>query len=172
MISLLISSLVYYLRFRVCCFNMGDFYARLSKVRLNFKVIIMGIRKKTFLCGHKGKGQFCHKCKAVEKIKENRRKEQEIWNIKVNLCPVKVVHLPSKVTKKALELIENLSQGEGYHAFNGKRLADMGQREIISIPVGWSYRLICHEFEGHLKFIEVLTHENYNNRISSGGWKI
>ncbi len=46
----------------------------------------------------------------------------------------------------------------------------MGQREVISIPIGKRYRLICLEQNGEMRYLEVLSHEQYNNRLKSGGW--
>lgn len=66
----------------------------------------------------------------------------------------------------------DLCEGRPYLDFKGKRMITMGQREIISIPVGRRYRLICCEKSGTLKFVEVISHEEYNSRLASGGWSV
>lgn len=66
--------------------------------------------------------------------------------------------------------MRDLNAGKAYQDFKGKRLVTMGQREVISVPIGRRYRLICRDSNGCLEFIEVITHEEYNNRLSSGGW--
>lgn len=114
---------------------------------------------------------FCHRCKQEEEINERRLKRKSAWNEKVKSSPIDISHLPKKVAEKTLSVIEIISEGKSYHALKGKRLASMRQREVISIPVGWSYRLICIERNGTFDFVEVLSHEDYNNKLSSGGWK-
>lgn len=74
------------------------------------------------------------------------------------------------VAEKALQIMEDLGNGGSYLDFKGKRLVAMGQREVISVPIGQRYRLICIEQNGELRYLEVLSHEEYNNRLKSGGW--
>ena len=131
----------------------------------------MASRKKVFPCGHRGKGKFCHRCKQEEEINENKLKSRSAWDEKVNSSPIDISRLPKKVAEKTLSIIETISEGKSYHTLRGKRLVTMGQREVVSIPVGWSYRLICFEKNGAFDFVEVLSHEDYNNKLSSGGWK-
>ncbi len=131
----------------------------------------MTSRKKTFPCGHRGKGAFCHRCKQEEEIHQKKLKRKSAWNEKIKSSPIDLSHLPKKVAEKTLSIIEMISTGVNYHSLKGKRLVSMRQREVISIPVGWSYRLICFEKDGALNVVEVLSHEDYNNKLSSGGWK-
>ena len=128
-------------------------------------------RKKTFPCGHKGKGQYCHRCEQNEVAKKVRQKKEDMWNERLRLSPVEITHLPRKVAEKVMNVIDGLLDGRSYHEFNGKRLVTMGQREVIRIPIGWNYRLICRANSGGMEFVEVITHEEYHNRLSSGGWR-
>jgi hypothetical protein len=122
---------------------------------------------KTFPCGHQGKGQYCHRCKQKEDQKQAAAQERAAWNEKLSAAPIRLDHLPRDVVERVLEVLQGLQQGKWA---GGKRLTKMGQRVIISIPIGWKYRLICKEKEGRLECLEVITHETYNQRLASGGW--
>lgn len=133
---------------------------------------------KTFACGHTGKGQFCHRCVQAEKEKAAKIQQQaeailkkQSWQSQLNASPVPLNHLPKEIASKALQIIEGLNSGKSYLAFKGKRLAEMGLRQIVSIPLGLSHRLVCREENDVLTYLEATTHEKYNNRLATGGWK-
>jgi hypothetical protein len=132
--------------------------------------VTMAGRKKTFTCGHSGKGQYCHECARqaaeAQKVAESRRAHME----RIASAPIPLHALPAEVAEKARRVIEDLSSGKPYMDFKGKRLTTMGQREVISVPIGRRYRLICRQQSGGLEFVEVISHEVYNNRLASGGW--
>ena len=126
--------------------------------------------KKTFACGHIGKGKYCHRCAQEESRKRQVAQAKSDWDDRLATSPVPLAHLPKHVAEKALEVMENLQKGKTYQELNGKRLVTMRQRHVISVPIGRRYRLICDDESGPLKYIEVISHEEYNNRLSSGGW--
>ncbi len=131
----------------------------------------MAARRKKFPCGHRGRGQYCHRCHEEERKRAEKRAEQAAWENLLEGAPIPLSHLPKNVAKKTYRVIRMIESGSPYMDFVGKRLTTMGQREIISIPIGWSHRLICREEAGgRLAFVEVITHETYNTRLSSGGW--
>lgn len=78
--------------------------------------------------------------------------------------------LPKAVARKARRILRAMDDGTPYTALHGKRLAAMGQRHIISIPLGRRWRLICNATATGIHPIEAISHETYNNRLSSGGW--
>jgi hypothetical protein len=94
------------------------------------------------------------------------------WADRLKSSPVELDHLPKEVAQKALTVIGELNNGRPYQDLKGKRMITMGQREIISIPVGRRYRLICCDKKSSLECIEVISHEDYNNRLTSGGWSV
>ncbi|WP_221066712.1 DUF7682 family zinc-binding protein [Methylomagnum ishizawai] len=130
----------------------------------------MPVRKKTFSCGHSGKGRFCHRCASEEQRKHAmlQAKTQRIQRL--SQAPIPLDDLPPEIAEKTLEMIAALQQGASYMDFMGKRMKNMGQRHVISIPIGRRYRLICKEDNGQLEFIEAISHEEYNNRLSGNGW--
>jgi len=78
---------------------------------------------------------------------------------KINLT----LSLPSSYKNKALKIIQQLSKGESYFLFKGKRLNR--KRSVISIPIGRRFRLVCKDIHGKIIPISVMTHETYNNFI-------
>jgi hypothetical protein len=92
------------------------------------------------------------------------------WKDRMSQSPVPLEHLPREIAEKALRLTDDLMSGKTYLDFKGKRMLTLNQREVISIPVGRRFRLICRENGNRLDFLEIITHEQYNNRLTSGGW--
>lgn len=130
-----------------------------------------GGRKKTFACGHRGKGQYCHRCHAKAKANDAAARARAGWQQTLDTAPIPLGHLPRKQAEKTLAILESIGNGVSHTRFNGKRLSNMNQREIISIPIGRQYRLICRDDNEGLCPIEALSHEDYNQRLASGGWK-
>ncbi|PIR83885.1 hypothetical protein COU18_01880 [Candidatus Kaiserbacteria bacterium CG10_big_fil_rev_8_21_14_0_10_51_14] len=130
----------------------------------------MAGRKKTFRCGHRGKGQVCHRCQQEARQRQANAQTMAKWNEKVFSAPVRVDHLPKEIAEKTLQIIAELKDGKPYLDFKGKRMVVMGQRDVISIPIGKRYRLICRDLDGVFEYVEVITHETYNNRLTAGGW--
>lgn len=133
---------------------------------------------KTFVCGHTGKGQFCHRC--AQLATENRAKAQRVaaealkkqdWHKQLHAAPVPLGHLPKEIALKTLQVFAELANGKTYLDVKGKRLGAMGLRQIISIPLGLNYRLVCREEAGKLSYLEALTHEEYSSRLAAGTWK-
>jgi len=131
---------------------------------------VMAGRKKVFPCGHRGKGRYCHRCKQDEERLSKRKEAKYAWKKQVLSLPLDLEQLPRDVVKKVMKVVEDLEKSGSYTDFKGKRLVHIGQREVISIPIGRSYRLICKDTGGSLEYLEVITHETYNNRLASGGW--
>ncbi len=130
----------------------------------------MPVTRKQFACGHTGKGRWCHRCADRERKRESLVAAKQAWQAKLTAAPVPLDHCPQAIAEKALEIMAALEGGESYMAFKGKRLKAMGRRDLVSIPLGWSYRLIMRCRFPRPEFLEVLSHETYNTRLASGGW--
>ena len=131
----------------------------------------MAGRRKQFTCGHIGKGQYCHRCEAEELQHQKELLAKRNWEAKLSSSPVPLEGFPRAVAEKTLSIVDALERGQSHFDFRGKRFVSMGQRSIISIPVGRRYRLICEDQGDRLHYKELITHETYNNRLSSGGWE-
>ncbi len=120
----------------------------------------MSRRKKTFLCGHKGYGQACHRCAQLDKAREEKRQQKQEWESTFAQDPIDLKELPAHVVVKARMIIAGLESHKHYREFGGKRLRH--NRRIISIPVTRNYRMICHDHGNFLIPQAVLSHEDYN----------
>ena len=121
--------------------------------------------KKTFACGHTGKGQFCHACAALTKeteLKHQARHQKPIAKqCALDSDPVDLSiasHLRS-IQNEARKIIIQVNSGTHPLALKGKRLQATAGR-VLSVPVGRSYRLL---FDADtLRPLEFMTHERYN----------
>jgi len=136
-------------------------------------------RKKTFPCGHSGKGRFCHRCAAdtAEQPAVNgkggsspdpdaedetdAKADKEAWKETFEDDPIPLKHLPNKgLVRRAREILAEMDAGAPWHQFNGKRLQH--DRNVVSIPLGRRYRILFRTDDGGPKPVEVLSHEAYN----------
>jgi hypothetical protein len=125
--------------------------------------------KKTFACGHRGKGAYCHRCvqeaKLAEELKteqEERRKKKRGWNHAFGRDPIDLRGRPEIVVKGARRLLNELRQGGNWISMGGKKL--QGDRSLVRFPLPMQYRLLCELTEDGLVPVSVLSHEEYNQR--------
>jgi len=71
--------------------------------------------------------------------------------------------LPKHAIQKAQDVIQKIESGTPFQALGGKRM--VFRREAISIPVGFSYRLIAEEHNGTLRIKSLMSHEAYNKHL-------
>lgn len=145
-------------------------------------------RKKTFPCGHSGKGRFCHRCQAAIHEQEaaanaaatngssvngngkhhepragdeEAKADKEAWRETFEADPISLKHLPSRnLVIRARQILSEIDKGAPWHQFNGKRLQH--DRNVVSIPLGRRYRILFRTDDGAPKPVEVLSHEAYN----------
>ena len=117
--------------------------------------------KKTFPCGHKGKGQYCHRCEQVSRRRQQRRAEQQRWAQQFANDPINLRRLPQRsLINKARAIIAAIAAGQSHTAFKGKRLNH--DRTVISVPVNRDYRLIYYDTGAGFELKDLMTHEEYN----------
>ncbi len=138
--------------------------------------------KRTFECGHRGLGKFCHRCANAARAAEHAaavvkaQREQkaadaarvaEMAAIRraqlanaASLAPIDLspaAHLPS-VLKRVLQVLGQLDRGAHPLAIGGKVLQSRGGD--FSIPVGMRYRLLVDATS--MKPLLFVSHEDYN----------
>jgi len=123
--------------------------------------------KKQFPCGHMGKGQYCHRCRqkedAVARMKAARADRMAVL-AQARLIPgVNTGGVPQKVAEKAKFIADQILTDLNYIRFKGKRME--GDRNLISVPVGYSYRLVFRDHDRNLTAKALLSHEEYNTEI-------
>lgn len=117
----------------------------------------MAGRKRTFPCGHKGKGQYCHRC-AQEQEAQSRK---QAWKDTFAQDPIDLTLLPTRSqVEKARTLLAAIRQGQPYTDFRGKRLHY--DRTLISVPLSRDYRILFRDTGDGLLPLSCLSHETYN----------
>lgn len=120
--------------------------------------------RKRFACGHRGFGQYCHRCARQRAKKQaqflSRQSKRQRWQASFLNDQIELQNLPKSVVKKSRTVLDALSQGKRYWQLSGKRLHDM--HNIIRIPVTRRYRLLCRDDGNIVTPLEVISHETYN----------
>jgi hypothetical protein len=120
----------------------------------------MSRRKKKFACGHTGFGKVCHKCVQKEVLRNERRREKNVWKESFDNDIIDLTFLPKNVVLKTRQIIRDIQNNICYTYFRGKRLRH--DRLIISIPITRDYRLICRDNGTFVIPEAVVSHEDYN----------
>ncbi len=121
--------------------------------------------KRTFECGHSGKGQYCHACAATAKAREdlrhtrNQKRDAKRLAAAADAVDLSIVDHLGAVQREARELLSKVNCGTHPYALRGKSLKSTSGL-ILSVPVGRSYRLL---FDGPtLAPLRLVSHEDYN----------
>ncbi|MGC8213094.1 DUF7682 family zinc-binding protein [Ralstonia pseudosolanacearum] len=132
--------------------------------------------KRTFECGHRGLGKYCHRCanaaravdlaaaaaKARQEQKDAAIQQARLANA-ASLAPIDLspaAHLPI-VLKRVLQVLGQLDSGMHPLALGGKVLHS--RAGDFSIPVGMRYRLLIDA--ASMKPLLFVSHEDYNALI-------
>lgn len=128
--------------------------------------------RRSFPCGHQGKGQYCHRCRDEERAAAareqaravelaGRRADKQAWEASFAGDPIDLRGLQHREqVVKARELLQRIAGGEPYASLGGKRWES--DRHIVSVPLGWGYRLVLRDEGGKLRPLACMTHEAYN----------
>jgi hypothetical protein len=125
----------------------------------------MARRKKTFDCGHKGFGSYCHACRADQERADRdarhdarRRAERAAWTASFDRDPIDLRGLPRHVVEAAREKIAALEDGAKWQEVGGKKVGP----STISVPLPSWYRLVCLYDDGSVVPVDAMSHESYN----------
>lgn len=139
--------------------------------------------RKRFDCGHRGLGQYCHRCAAVavqppllpksrsialpkkssfplQTATEQKQADRFAWQQQFDQDPVDLTHLPRAIVIKARRVLADLAAGISLQQLRGKRFSF--DRTLIRIPVTYRYRLLCRQDHTKIRPLRVLSHEPYN----------
>ncbi|MGB6016556.1 MAG: hypothetical protein WBG32_17610 [Nodosilinea sp.] len=123
--------------------------------------------KKTFLCGHRGQGKECIRCrqeaqtaarKAQEQVERQQRRDE--WVASFEMDVVDLRGLPEHVVLKSRRILADLYKGKHFQKLSGKRMHF--DKSVVRIPVGLRYRMLCREEKGRITPLMVISHEDYN----------
>lgn len=125
----------------------------------------MSKHKKIFPCNHYGFGQYCHRCRNHDLLKEKKRNQISESNVPEEILGVSLVGFPEVVTKRAQIVLNGLAAGNNHRVYHGKQINF--DRSLVSIPLPLQYRLICRHESETLRPIKILSHQDYNQQ-----WKV
>ncbi|MFP3637566.1 hypothetical protein [Paraburkholderia sp. SIMBA_054] len=118
--------------------------------------------RKIFDCGHKGQGQYCHRCANEQATRANadrQRREVRAATSRVTAIDLSPVAHLNSVSLRATGLLERLAAGEHPLAMKGKILSCTNGK-VFSIPVGTEYRLLVESKS--LRPLRIVSHQAYN----------
>ena len=116
--------------------------------------------RKQFACGHRGFGQYCHRCADRQHKIRLRKEQRQAWQATFESDAVALQKLPKSVVLKVRDILGALEGGVDYWQVAGKRLHSA--RRIIRIPITRRYRLLCRDDGKVLTPLKVVSHEDYN----------
>ena len=141
-------------------------------------------RLNQFNCGHRGFGQYCHRCIRVAEPSQvpvmtdvvvyrpkkaafkNTARQQ--WRQSFAHDPIDLTHLPKPIAIRVRHILASLNQGVAPRLMQGKRFnfallrRYRKGRTLLRIPVSCRYRLLCRWQSGQIIPLQVLSHESYN----------
>ncbi len=122
------------------------------------------MRKKTFPCGHKGKGKYCHRCEQENKrseIEKSSKEADDQWKKLFETDPINLRPLLRRnLIEKARKIISGIEKGIHYSKYKGKIMRY--NRNVISIPINHDFRLILHRTKNGIIVKDLMDHESYN----------
>lgn len=116
--------------------------------------------RRTFPCGHAGKGRYCHRCQQAEQAQLARAQQKIQKVLAASQDPIDLSCLPSCHRDSARDLLRRAAAGAGIGELGGKRL--QGQRDRVSVPLGHRWRLLLRDDGCRLHPVAALSHESYN----------
>lgn len=132
----------------------------------------MALRKKSFECGHGGKGRFCHRCAQEERAAaarlaaaadEQRRMEERTagWDMRFDEQRGECHKFPEAVVERAFKIADSLRGGTHYSRLRGHKLTPDPSRVRFDLPM--SYRMVADlAGDGMAGTLKVMSHAEYN----------
>lgn len=121
--------------------------------------------RKPFSCGHRGRGQYCHRCRqeldAIRFRTVRRGARQEL----AERLGVAAGEFPERILRRAAVITQQI-QADGLpamRALGAKKI--LSADGILSVPIGRRYRLLFAVNDDVPRYLELLTHEQYDQRL-------
>ena len=123
------------------------------------------IMRKRFPCGHRGRGQYCHRC-AQERGGAHRRAAAREGRLALaELLGVPATDFPDKILRRAAAIHQEVA-AQGLLALRrrgAKKILSLDN--VLSVPVGHHHRLLFVVDHDIPRYLELLTHEQYDRRL-------
>ena len=121
--------------------------------------------RKRYPCGHRGRGQYCHRCAQERDDMSARTAAREGKLALAELLCVPATDFPDKILRRAAAIHQEVA-AQGLLALRrrgAKKILSLDN--VLSVPVGHHHRLLFvvdHDFP---RYLELLTHEQYDRRL-------
>lgn len=122
-------------------------------------------RKRSFPCGHHGRGQYCHRCAQEQATSAARQTAKESEAAQRAALGVNTRGIPFDVVQRAAQVLGALRAGLAPHTLDGVYLDHEASKRTARFELGRRWRLLCRRTPaGQFEPLEVLSHEAYNRK--------
>jgi hypothetical protein len=121
--------------------------------------------KRIFPCGHKGKGQYCHRCKTASEERARRQEDRSHKLEMERLLGAPSNQIPLKVLRKAAAIKRRFDETGTLDGIKGRRM--VADPSLFSVHVTYSYRMLFRKSNGRLVYESTISHEDYNNIVTT-----
>ncbi|MHB8252200.1 MAG: DUF7682 family zinc-binding protein [Acidiferrobacter sp.] len=121
--------------------------------------------RKRFPCGHLGRGQYCHRCAQEKADVHARTATREGKRALAGVLNVNVTDFPDKILRRAAVIHQEVAD-QGLLALRrrgAKKILSLDN--VLSVPVGHHHRLLFVVDRDIPRYLELLTHEQYDRRL-------
>ncbi len=121
--------------------------------------------RQSFPCGHRGRGQYCHRCHQDQSAIQAREATRDGRQVLADLLGVAIGQFPERILRRAAAMHRQvLADGlPALRALGAKKI--LSADGILSIPIGRRYRLLFAVENDQPRYLELLTHAEYDARI-------
>lgn len=121
--------------------------------------------RKPFSCGHRGLGQYCHRCRQEQGTLRAREAARGTRQALAERLGVAAGEFPERILRRAAVITQQI-QADGLpamRALGAKKI--LSADGILSVPIGRRYRLLFAVDDDIPRYLALLTHEQYDQRL-------
>lgn len=121
--------------------------------------------RQSFPCGHRGRGQYCHRCRQEQDTTQAREAVREDRRDLADLLGVAISEFPERILRRAAAMVRQvLADGlPALRALGAKKI--LSADGVLSVPIGHRYRLLFAVEQDRARYLALLSHSDYNARI-------
>ena len=121
--------------------------------------------RKLFPCGHRGRGRYCHRCRQEQATTQARAAARDVRQDLANRLGVVVGEFPERILRQAAIITQQALAGglPALRAIGAKKI--LSAEGILSVPIGRRYRLLFAVADDVPRYLELLTHKQYDQRL-------
>lgn len=121
--------------------------------------------RKRFPCGHRGHGQYCHTCAQATADAHTRTAARERKLALASVLGVQATDFPAQILRRAAAIHQEVA-AQGLLALRRRGAKKILSLEnVLSVPVGHHHRLLFVVDHNIPRYLELLTHEQYDRRL-------